>query len=317
MQRRRILVLASAAATWPPALFAQAARKVLIGVLVPETPEPFLAAFREGMRAHGYVEGRDMRLELRSAQGKPDRLPGLAQELVGMKVDVLVAWQTPAAIAAKQATSVIPIAISAGDPVGTGLIDSLARPGGNITGVTGTTAVLIGKTLELLRELLPALKRVALLANATDPFAVPFVSETADAARASSIALRTLSVRSADEFEGAFSEFLKWRAEALIVQPSLPRHAAVASAMKYRLPAVSPIRGFAEAGGLMSYAGDNRRLSRDLAGYVDKILKGVKPGELPVQQPTTFELILNLKTAKALGISVPRGLLLRADQLIE
>jgi putative ABC transport system substrate-binding protein len=303
---------------WPPVLFAQSPkRNVVIGVLVPENPEPFLRAFKEGLRERGYVEGRNLRIEFRTAAGKTDRLNELAAELVRLKVDVLVAWQTPAAHALQRATRELPIAISAGDPVGTGLIRSLSHPGGNITGVTGTTAELGGKTLELIRELLPGAKRVAVLANALDPFTRFFVKMLDDGARALSMEIQTYTVRGADEFDAAFADAVKWRAEAVVIQPSLPRQAAIAQTLKHRLPAVSPIRGFPDAGGLMAYGPNHTVLTRELAGHVDKLVNGAKPADLPVQQASIFELVINLRTAKALGLAVPRSLLLRADKVIE
>jgi putative ABC transport system substrate-binding protein len=307
--------LFGAALAWPA--FARAQKGVLLGVLVPENPEPFFGALKQGLRDRGYFEGRNLRIEFRTAQGRTDRLPALAAELVGRNVDVLIAWQTPAAHAAQKATRDIPIAVSAGDPVGTGLVRSLARPGGNITGVTGTTAELGGKMLELIRELLPRAKRVAVLANAPDAFTPFFVKQIEDAAPGAAIELQPIRVRGAGEFDAAFARFVKWRADAVVIQPSLPRLAAVAQTLKHRLPSISPINGFPQAGGLMSYAADNVVLSRELAGYVDRILKGAKPAQLPVQQASIFQLIINIKTAKALGVTVPRSLLARADRVIE
>ena len=280
-------------------------------------PEPFLGPLKEGLRSRGYVDGRNIEIELRNTQGKPELLPVMAAELVGLKPDVLIGWQTPAAHALKQATSTIPIVIMAGDPVGTGLVASLARPGGNITGLSATTAVVGGKTLELVRELLPSAKRVAVLANAKDPFTKPFLEQLQQAAPAMGVDVRAMGVSGREEFGGAFTEMVKWRADALVVQPSLPREQAIRLAAKHRLPAISPTRLFPEEGGLMSYAASVAPLYSEIGSYVDKILKGAKPGELPIQQPTTFELVLNVKTAKALGISFPRGLLLRADKVIE
>ncbi|MGH8629993.1 MAG: ABC transporter substrate-binding protein [Burkholderiales bacterium] len=317
MRRRGVITLLGAAAALPAVAWAQQPNKARLGLLVVSNPEPFLGLLREGLRSRGYVEGKSVQIEVRSAQGNADSLPGLAAELVRLQVDVLVAWQTPAVQAAKQATTRIPIVMSAGDPVGTGLIASLARPGGNITGVTGTTAAMGGKTLELIRELLPSAKRVAVLANAADPFTKPFLEQIEHAGRAVAIDIHSFRVRSVDEFNAAFSEMGKRRADAVIVQPSLPRDPAISLALKHRLPSVSATKAFPDAGGLMSYAASTTEIYRDTAVYVDKILKGAKPADLPVQQPTKFELVVNLKTAKALGISVPRSLLLRADKVIE
>jgi len=306
-----------ATAGLPAAVWAQPAKNPRIGVLVGPTPEPFLGLLKEGLRSRGYIEGKNIQIELRSSRGKSELLPALAAELVGLKVDVLVAWQTPAAQAAKQATAEIPIVISAGDPVGTGLVASLARPGGNITGVTGTTAVMGGKTLELIRELLPSAKRVAVLANASDPFTKPFLQQIADAGRAVAMDIRSFRVRGVEEFDAAFAEMGKGKVDAVIVQPSLPRQPAISLAAKYRLPSVSAAPAFPEAGGLLSYSANAAEIYRETAAYVDRILRGAKPADLPVQQATKFELVINLKTAKALGIAVPRALLLRADRVIE
>ena len=286
-------------------------------MLVVADSEPFLGPLKEGLGRLGYVEGQNLQIELRTAEGKIAVLPTLAEELVRLKVDILVAWQTPAVQAAKQATAEIPIVMSAGDPVATGLVASLARPGGNVTGVTGTTAALGGKIIELIRETLPAARRVAVLANVADPFMQPFLEQIQQAGRVTAMVIRSIVVRGADEFAAAFSEMEKWRAQALVVQPSLPRSAAIRLAMKHRLPSISPLRAFAEAGGLMSYAASTSDLYRSAAAYVDKILRGAKPADLPVQQASTFELVINLKTAKALGITVPRSLLLRADRVVE
>jgi putative ABC transport system substrate-binding protein len=318
MRRRQFLALLGALSAAATGVWAQAPkRKARLGVLVIHSPEPFLSEFKEALRRLGHVEGQNMHIELRSAQGKPDLLPALAAELAGLKVDVLVAWQTPAAQAAKQATTTIPIVISAGDPVGTGLVASLARPGGNITGMSNITAGLGGKTLELIRELLPSAKRVAVLANDADPFTKPFLENIQSAGQAMAMEIRPLRVRGVDEFDAAFAQMATWRADMVIVQPSLARDPAIGRALKNGFPTISAIRGFPEAGGLMSYSASPTQAFREVAVYVDKILKGAKPADLPMQQPTTFELVVNLKTAKALGISVPRNLLLRADKVIE
>jgi putative ABC transport system substrate-binding protein len=316
MRRRRLIALAGLAVLPLPA-WPQPKRTVTIGVLVGAEAEPFLGLLREGLRNHGYVEGRNLGIELRSAQGKLDALPALAAELVRLKVDVLVAWQTPAVQAAKQATREIPIVMSAGDPVGTGLVASLARPGGNITGMTGTTAVMGAKTLELIREMLPSARRLGVLANAADPFTRVFVSQIEQAAPALAIEVHTFRVRGADEFGAAFAEMEKRRADAVVVQPSLPRAPAIELAMKHRLASVSATPAFPAAGGLLSYSANATEIYRGTATYVDRILKGAKPADLPVQQASTFELVINLKTARALGLAIPRAVLLRADRVIE
>jgi putative tryptophan/tyrosine transport system substrate-binding protein len=316
-RRQFIINLLGGVAAWPVAWAQPAKKKARLGVLVVSGAEPFLSVLKQSLRDRGYVEGQNIQIELRSAQGKPDLLPVLAAELVRLKVDILVGWQTPSVHALKQATGEIPILMVAGDPVATGLVASLARPGGNITGVSATTAAVGGKTLELIREMLPSAKRVAVLANAADPFTRPFLEQIQQAGPAMALDIRPWVVRGADEFSAAFLEMAKWRADAVIVQPSLPRDAAITLALKHRLPSVAPTTLFPEAGGLMSYAASIAGLYGEVAVYVDRILKGAKPADLPIQQPTTFELVVNLKTAKALGISVPRSLLLRADKVIE
>ena len=315
MKRRDFTAWMVAAALWPAA--ARAQKKARIGVLVVADPEPFLREFRAGLRSLGYVEGRNLELEVRSGKGKAQLLPQLAADLVRRKVDVLVAWQTPAAQAAKQATRDIPIVISAGDPVGTGLVASLARPGGNITGMGGTTAAAAAKTLELVRELLPSAKRMAVLANAHDPFTRVFLEQLDAAGRKTHFEIRAIRIKSAEEFDDAFAQIAAWPADAVVVQPSLQRQAPVQLALKYRLPSVSATRAFPEAGGLMSFAGSIRELYGGAARYADRILKGARPADLPVGEVDTFELVINLRTAKTLGITVPRALLLRADHVIE
>jgi putative ABC transport system substrate-binding protein len=286
-------------------------------VLVAGNPEPFLGAVKQALRSRGYAEGRNLQVEVRSAGGKLERLPALAAELASLGVDVLIGWQTPSVHALKQASAVVPIVMLAGDPVATGVVASLARPGGNITGVSSTTAALGGKTLELVREALPSAKRVAVLANAADPFARPFLAQLRDAGPQFAMEMRPWIVRGLEAFDAAFAELVHWRPDALVVQPSLPRDRAAALALKHRYPAISPTRLFPEAGGLMSYAASIAPLYGEVASYIDRILRGAKPGDLPVQQPATFELVLNLKTASALGIKLPRALLLRADKVIE
>jgi len=231
---------------------------------------------------------------------------------------VIVASQTPAVQAAKQATDDIPIVMaSAGDPVGTGLVARLSRPGGNVTGISAATAELGGKCLGLIKELRPATKHAAVLANATDPFTRSLLQQVELASRVTGISVRVVPVRGADEFGAAFSEMERDQAEAVIVQPSLRHKPAAELALRHRLPALSPTRGFAEDGGLIAYTGRTADMYRDAASYVDKILKDSKPADLPVQQPSRFELLINLKTANALGLEVPPTLLARADEVIE
>ena len=319
MQRRFFLALTAIAAASPVVLWAQQTKKLpRIGVLVGSNPEPFLSLFQDGLRKLGYVEGKTAQIEFRSAEGKMSLLPGMAAELVRLKVDIIVALQTPAVQAAKQATSEIPIVMAgAGDPVGTGLVASLARPGGNVTGLSATTADLGGKLLELILEIRPSAKRVAVLANVTDPFMRPFLEQIQIASRAMAIETPAFLIREAEELNAAFSEMTRRQVKAIVVQPSLPRKAVVDLALKHRLPAISPSGGFPDDGGLISYSAKPPDIYREAAAYVDKILKGAKPADLPVQQPTKFELVVNLKTAKAIGVTIPKSVLARADRVIE
>ena len=302
---------------WPTAARAQQRRLTRIGVLLPANPEPLFGLLRDALRERGYVEGESVQFTVRSAGGKADLSRGLADELVRLPVDIIVVWQTPAAFAASQATTQIPIVMAmVADPVGSGLIASLARPGGNITGLSGTTAELGGKILQLIREALPATRRVAILANATDPFTKTFVAQIELAGQALGIATQAQVVRGVEDYEGAFAAMKKERADAVIVQPSLPRKPAIELALKQRLPAMSPSLYFTGEGGLMSYAANLDDSYRRTAHFVERILKGAKPADLPVEQPTRFELRINLITAKALGISIPQALLLRANEVI-
>ena len=318
VRRRDLLaVLGGAAALRPFTLRAQQSKVPTIGVLSVANPEPFFSLFRQALRDRGYINGQNIQMEYRSAAGKPDLLPGLAAELVRLKVDVIVASLTPAVQAAKEATKDIPIVMApAGAPVETGLIASLARPGGNITGLSATTAELGGKRLELIREMLPTASRVAVLASATDSFSKPFLDETLLAGRILNIQIRSIIVSGGDEFDAAFSTMDRERIDAVIVQGSLPTKLAADLALKHRLPSISTQRWFVEEGGLMSYTAKLAEQYREAALYVDKILKGAKPADLPVAQPTRFELVINMKTANSLGLTVPQALLARADEVI-
>ena len=320
MKRRRFitLLLGGAAAAWPLAARAQQQPKLpRVGVLVPANPEPFWSEFRAGLTQHGYIEGQNLAFEFRSADGKPERLRGLADELVRLKVDIIVASLTPAVTAARDATTEIPIIMAwAGDPIGTGLISSLARPGGNITGLAGPTG-LSGKNLELIRDVLPSTRRVAVLANAADPFTRPYVEQFEDGGRMLGIAIQTIRVRGADEFDAAFAAMINEQADAAIVQPSFPRKPAIDLALKHRLPLLSGSPLLPREGGLMSYSINQNEMYRRAAFYVDRVLKGAKPADLPVEQPTKFELVVNLRTAKALGLTIPESFLLRADEVID
>jgi len=282
-------------------------------------------AFRQGLRDLGYVEGRNVVIEYRDAEGKPERLPALAAELVALKVDVIVAGSTPNALAAKQATRTLPIVfISSGDPVTDGLVTSLARPGGNVTGLSSLTPERLGKCLELLTQAVPGVSRVAVLRQ---PGAVGERTEKDTlkgaevAARALGVQLQFVEARGPADIGRAFSDMTRARAGALAVWTTAmfvaERRGLVALAAKNRLPAVYTLREFVDAGGLMSYGHSQADLNRRAATYVDKILKGAKPADLPVEQPTKFDLVINLKTAKTLGLTIPPSLLARADHVVE
>ncbi len=321
-----IVTLALGILAAPLAADAQQPAKVpRIGFLHPEPISAhlhLLDAFRQGLRELGYVEGQTIALEVRSAEGKRERLPALAAELVRLKVDVIVTAAVPGIQAAKQATKTIPIVIAVVvDPVATGFVASLARPGGNITGLSMMAPEVFGKRLELLKEVVPAVSRIAVLLNPANPAAALSLSETEVAARALGVRLQLLEVRTPEELDGAFGAAARDRAGALIVVPDAMfvthRTRIVDLAAKSRLPAIYYARDYVEAGGLMAYGANLADLYRRAAYFVDKILKGAKPTDLPVEQPTRFELVINLKTAKALGRTIPRSVLIRADQLIE
>src|SRR4029453_5079204 len=280
--------------------------------------------FRQQLRELGWVEGRNIAIEFRFAEGRADRLPGLAEELVRLKVDVITAVPTPAALAAKNATSTIPIVgMSLTEPVAVGLVASLARPGGNVTGVSyafGTECV--GKQMEMLRDVVPKVRRVAVLANPTGSPAYPQMLEaTKAAARSLALELQLLEVYEPTQFDGAFAAMAKERAGALLVMghPLFFHHRARLPdlAAKHRLPSMSTQEQWVDAGGLMSYGPNFVDIYRRGAVYVDRILKGAKPGDLPIEQPTNLALVLNLKTAKRLGLTIPPTLRERADQVIE
>jgi putative ABC transport system substrate-binding protein len=281
-----------------------------------------VSALEAGLRDLGYSERRNIVFEHRYADGKLERLPELAAEMVRIKLDVIVA-SNPQIVAAKQATTIIPIVmVSVPDPVGRGLVATLARPGGNITGLASTaTTDIYGKRLELLRELSPGVSRVAALWPPAVPGRTADLQRTEEAARQLKLTLRPVPIPTADNIEDAFGSIAQERVEALIVVGAeflLDRRAQItALAAKNRLPTMYQVREFVEAGGLVSYGVDQRHEFRRAAAYVDKILKGAKPADLPVEQPTKFEFVINLKTAKALGLTIPPSLLLRADQVIE
>jgi putative ABC transport system substrate-binding protein len=321
MKRRKFIAIMAGAAAWPLGAYAQRSKVARIGALYfgIADAESFKIELRDGLRELGYVEGQNIAFEFRSAEGKLDRLPDLAAELVRLKLDVIVALYVPCALAAKQATQDIPIVIIAADPVETGIIPSLARPGGNITGVSLMSAALIGKCVELFRDMLPATRRVAVLTSAADPLFAKLVLEQVDvASRVTGIEIQPIMVRGPDEeLDAAFAAMVREHADALVIQGSLSTKRLADLALEHRLPAASTTRAFADVGGLMSYGADGPALFRRGALFVHKILQGNKPTDMPVEQPTKFQLAVNFKTAKALGIDVPWFFQQRADTIIE
>jgi putative ABC transport system substrate-binding protein len=312
----------------PLAAEAQPTRNVrAIGFLgPPPSAGGLVQAFQQGLRDLGYVEGQNIRIEYRytdvALQGHPELFPRLAAELVGLKPDVLVVSVTEAALAAKKATGTIPIVmVSVPDPVGAGLVSSLARPGGNVTGLSRESRDLIGKNLQLLKETLPDITRVGVLANPADPLKPAMVADAEKAARSLGVQLKVVEASAPTALEGAFSAMHTDKVGAVLVVGGagfyLSRTHIADLALRNRLPSVFQNREFVEAGGLLSYAPSTAGNYRRAAFFVDKILKGTKPAELPVEQPSKFELVINLKTAKALGLTIPPSLLQRADQVIE
>jgi putative ABC transport system substrate-binding protein len=303
------------------------ARMGYLGSGAPEWPQTqaVLAAFRQGLRERGYVEGQNIVIEYRFAEGKLDRLPDLAAELARLKPDLIFAGATPAALALQQATTTIPIvAPSMADPVADGLVASLARPGGNITGNTFLGPELVSKRLGLLKEALPGVSRVAALWQPgayAERTMRDMLQRTTAAARTLGVQLQLVEVRGVDDFDRGFSTMAKGRPDALIEVPSLmfwlERKRIVDLAAKHRLPTIYDTREYVDVGGLISYGANVRELTRQGASQVDKILKGAKPADLPVEQPTKFELVINLKTAKALGLTIPPSVLARADEVIQ
>jgi putative ABC transport system substrate-binding protein len=304
---------------------AQPAGKVYrIGFLAPNVPSPVaLDAFRDGLRQAGWVEGRNVVIDYRYAEFKLDRLPALAGELVRLKVDVIVTSAGPATRAAKEATATIPVVMfGVGEPVGQGLVASLARPGGNVTGLAFSVGTeVFSKDLELLKQALPKVRRVAVLANPASPGTVLIIDKVSAIGGSLGMELRFFEAREPSQFDGAFAAMVKERVEALLVlsDPTLNVNAArlVELAARHGLPAMYGVRAYVDAGGLMSYGPNINAQYRRAGWFVDKIFKGAKPADLPVEQPTTFELVINLKTAKALGLTIPQSLLLRADEVIE
>ncbi len=325
MDRRTFLAGAGAVFVAAPlSAEAQPVKAPRVGLLGLGSTEasPFFEALRQGLRERGWVEGQNIAFEDRSTVDHYNRLPDVAAELVRLKVDVIVTSGTSATLAARKATGTTPIVTVVGaDPVEMGLAASLARPGGNVTGLTTGARVLVGKRLELLKESLPGLSRVAVLWNPESRTNLDSLRDAQAAARSLRLQVQSMEVRRPEDLEKAFANMAHKRAEALAPVGStmfrLHRARIVDLATRHRLPSIFPDRDYVEAGGLMSYDADSKALFRRLATHVDRILKGAKPGDLPVEQPTKFELVINLKTAKALGLTIPPSLLGRADEVIQ
>jgi putative ABC transport system substrate-binding protein len=326
MRRREfITLLGGTAAAWPLAARAQQVGKLptigFLGPLSQSAMSPWTAAFVQRLRELGWIEGRTVAIEYRWGEGRDERFVEIAAEFVRLKVDVIVTGGTAAVIAAKQATSVIPIVFgTAGDPVGTGLVASLARPGGNVTGLSNQSADLPGKRVDLLRQVVPGLRRLAIMANISSPIGVLEMNEVQAAARTLGLDVVASEIRRAEDIAPAI-DALKGRADALyVVTEALVNTNRIrlnTLALGARLPTLHGVRDYVEAGGLMSYGPNFPDLFRRAGEYVDKILRGAKPGEMPVEQPTKFDLVVNLTTAKALGLKIPESFLLRADEVIE
>ena len=325
IKRREFIMLFGGAATWPLAARAQQSstmRRIgFLGPLSEQTQLQWTTAFLKGLRDHGWIEGTTISIDYRWAEGRSDRLAQLAAELVQRNAEVIVTAGTELTLAVKQATASIPIVFAAaGDPVGTGLVGSLARPGGNVTGLSNQSADVNGKRIDLLREAVPGLRKLAVMANVGSPIGVLEIREVEDAGRTSGLEVVRLEIRNAEDI-GPAIETAKGRADALIVVTealaNTNRMRLNTLALAARLPTMHGTRTYVEAGGLMSYGADYNDLFRRAAGYVDKILRGARPRDLPVEQPTTFALVINLTTAKVLGIDIPPTLLARADEVIE
>jgi putative ABC transport system substrate-binding protein len=325
MRRREFIgILGVAAVSWPlPAIAQQRPRVARIGILHPGSPpDPWLDGLREGLRDLGYVEGKDLIIEYRWAEGRSERLEDLADVLIASKVDLIVIMTGPAVLAAKRRTSTVPIVMAvSGDPVGTGAVSNLARPGGNITGFSLMSAELAGLRLGVLKEVVPNAKRVGVLYNPSEPPTQMELRETETAAQKLGLTLQPLAARSTDALAQLFDDASKGGCDALIAFAHgfafFNRKRIADLAAQHSLPAMYGWREHADAGGLMTYGPNVTATLRRAATYVDRVLKGVSPADLPVEQPTKFELVINLKTAKALGLAIPLSVLARADAIIE
>jgi putative ABC transport system substrate-binding protein len=323
VRRREFITLLGGAAAWPLGARAQQPKVWRIGFLAPAPPtRAMLNAFRDGLRERGYVEGQNLSIDVRWPQGPFEHNPDLAAELARSNVDVIVAWASPAVIAARRATSTIPIVMAGiGDPVGYGGIASLARPGGNVTGVSLMAPDLSGKLVELLVEIVPGTNRIGVVHNPNNPGATVIMRETEKAIRALGLEFEVIEASVLEEFERAFGRLSTKGVKGVVLaaDPSVIEHGAKIAelAQKARLPTVFQRRENVEAGGLLSYGASLNEVLRHTAFYVYRILKGARPDELPVEQPTKFELVINLNTAKALGLDLPPTLLARADEVIE
>jgi putative ABC transport system substrate-binding protein len=328
MLDRRTFVAGTGAVLFAVPLTAQAqqaAKVYRIGFLSGSSAavaKPFVEQFLQGLRDLGYVEGQNIIIEYRLAEGQLDRLPQLATDLARIAPDLIVAWASQSAIAAHNATTSIPIVmVNVGDPVYLGLAASLARPGKNLTGLTSLGPELVAKQLSLLKEVVPEVKRIAVLYNPGNPLNPPWLKGVETAARTLAIQIQLLNITGPDDVAPAFRDALKGRAGAIYVATdqvvALQSAQIIALALSNRLPTMFGVRRLMDAGGLMTYAIDDLAMFRRAASYVDKILKGAKPGDVPIEEPTKFELVINLKTAKALGLTIPQSVLIRADRVIE
>jgi putative tryptophan/tyrosine transport system substrate-binding protein len=318
-RRQFIKYVGTAVAVWPMAAGAQQTGMRRIGILNFDNGDRLRTLLGTSLADLGYEEGKNAQLEYKTAGGDRTRLRQAASELVGARPDLIVAYPTPAVVAVRQITPDIPIVmLGAGDPVATGLVASLSRPGGNITGTASATAEAGAKSLDVIRDMLPDARRVAILANATDPFTKSFLERIQPAANEIGLHLEIIMIGQPDrDLEGAFAAIESAGASAVIVQPTLPRIRVAELAIQKRLPSIAPGGGFANDGGLATYSGNWKEMARRTAAIIDKVLKGAKPADLPVEQPTTFELVINLKTAKTIGVEIPSALLARADEVIE